>query len=191
AIGTFTVSICSPVVTNLNNTGAGSLRDAVANACNGSTITFQPGLSGTINLTTGEIAIPTNLTIQGPGANVITVNGNNTTRVFSIPPGLDVNINDLTVTGGRGDFGGGIFHLNSALSLRRVVLAGSTATSGSGGGVYNNAGTLTITDSTIAGNSGGGVLNSGTLVITNSTVSGNTAGSGVANLAGTAQLTSD
>src|SRR5207302_1987544 len=151
-IGTFTVLICNPVVTTLADSGAGSLREAVANACNGSVITFAPGLTGTIILTTGQIVIPTNLTIQGPGANVITVSGNNASRVFTGSSGVNASINGLTISSGRADFGGGVLQLNGGtLSLRRDVISGNTATN-SGGGVYNNAGTLNITESTISGN---------------------------------------
>src|SRR5215510_3747290 len=66
-------------VTNLNDSGPGSLRQAVldAEASSGpDRVLFQSGLSGTINLTSGEINISEGLEIAGPGANAITVNGN-------------------------------------------------------------------------------------------------------------------
>ena len=67
---------CTPTtVTNLLDSGAGSLRDEVANTGAGGIVDFQSGLTGTINLTSGQIAIAKNLTIQGPGAAVITVSG--------------------------------------------------------------------------------------------------------------------
>jgi len=83
------------------------------------------------------------------------------------------------------------------MNLRKDVITNNTATN-SGGGVYNNAGNVNITDSTIAGNTaapggtGGGILNDGTLTLVNSTVSGNTAtsGGGINNLAGSTNLTS-
>ena len=67
-------------VTNLNNDGAGSLRQAVidANAAAGEdTVVFQSGLTGTITLAGTDIDVLEGLDIQGPGAGVITVNGNN------------------------------------------------------------------------------------------------------------------
>ncbi|MFL6235831.1 MAG: hypothetical protein ACJ76N_22060 [Thermoanaerobaculia bacterium] len=58
-------------VINLNDSGAGSLRDAIgqANAAAGAdTITFQAGLTGTITLTSGQLSIIDSVDIQGPGA---------------------------------------------------------------------------------------------------------------------------
>src|SRR6516225_8501060 len=74
---------CLPsTVTNLLDAGPGSLRDAIATTPAGGTVDFQPGLTGTITLTSGELAINEDLTITGPGADVITVSGNNASRVF-------------------------------------------------------------------------------------------------------------
>src|SRR5262249_55882535 len=69
-------------VTNLLDSGAGSLRDQIGAAASGDTINFASGLSGTITLSSGELAIARNLTISGPGAGTITVSGNNAQRVF-------------------------------------------------------------------------------------------------------------
>jgi hypothetical protein len=63
-------------VINLNNAGAGSLRQAILDTAAGGTVDFQNGLTGTIPLTTGQLLINKNLTIAGPGANIITVSGN-------------------------------------------------------------------------------------------------------------------
>jgi hypothetical protein len=66
-------------VTNANDNGAGSLRQAIINANNAAgadTITFDStffSTARTINLTTGELAISDSVTIQGPGANLLTV----------------------------------------------------------------------------------------------------------------------
>ena len=78
-LSTFTVS-------NLLDSSPGSLRDQIAAASSGDTINFASGLSGTINLTSGELAIAKNLTIQGPGTATITVSGGGTQRVFHTPP---------------------------------------------------------------------------------------------------------
>ena len=71
---TFTVS-------NLNDSGAGSLRQAILDAeaaPDADTILFQSGLSGTIQLTTGHLQIDYSVNVQGPGANIITVSGGGT-----------------------------------------------------------------------------------------------------------------
>src|SRR5262249_38381485 len=64
---------CVPTtVTNLSDSGMGSLRQAIIDTPSGETVDFQPGLSGTILLSTGELVISKDLTVAGPGATVIT-----------------------------------------------------------------------------------------------------------------------
>src|SRR5438552_14167856 len=58
-------------VTNTNDSGPGSLRQALLDANDGDTIEFA--LNGTINLTSGELVIDKNVTISGPGSNSLTV----------------------------------------------------------------------------------------------------------------------
>lgn len=95
-------------VTNTNDSGAGSLRQAVIGAASGDTILFAAGLSGqTITLTTGEIAINKSLTI---GSNVpITISGNNASRVFNISNSGTVTLTGLTIRDGASTSGGGIY----------------------------------------------------------------------------------
>src|SRR5579872_863401 len=67
------------LVTNLGDSGTGSLRAAVAAAdsTSGAVIDFAPSLHGTITLTSGQLNLSRNVTIDGPGANKLTVSGNN------------------------------------------------------------------------------------------------------------------
>src|SRR5205085_5717173 len=74
-------------VTNTNDSGAGSLRDAINAAdYDGDTINFAPGVTGTITLTSGHLVITKNLTISGPGANVLTISGGMASRIFYVLP---------------------------------------------------------------------------------------------------------
>ena len=73
----------SPVlVTSSADSGAGSLRDAIANAVSGETIKFANSVHA-ITLTSGDLAISKNLDIEGPGADKLTISGNNAS---SLPP---------------------------------------------------------------------------------------------------------
>ena len=71
-------------VTNLNDSGLGSLRDALVSTPANGQIDFAPGLSGTIGLSTGPLNVVKNVTIDGPGTDVISVSGNNASTVFGI-----------------------------------------------------------------------------------------------------------
>ncbi len=96
-------------VLNTNDSGPGSLRDAIAIASGGDTIDFDPGLEGqTITLTGGELAVTQNLDIEGPGADLLTISGDATGRVFDIGGGANVTIAGLTIADGLADHGGGI-----------------------------------------------------------------------------------
>ncbi len=184
-----------------------SLREAVAAAQSGDAIEFASPLfdtAQTITLMLGELSISgKTITINGKGANLTAVSGNNTLRVFFVHFGANLTLNNLTVTGGSGFNGAGIFNQgsltisNSTISGNNTpTLGGGIVTSnslminnstitnnsagGNGGGIYIVGGTVTITDSTISGNSsttgdGGGITNNGTLTINNSTISGNSA----------------
>ncbi len=187
--------ISNPVVTTTADSGAGSLREAIANACPGATITFASPLfdtAQTITLTSGVLTIDKDLTINGPGAKLLTINGNNADRVFLINANVIAAITGVTITGGSSTpvptlfnttNGGGIFVLGSGqLTLNNCTIFNNATTSGGNGGGICNNGTLTVTNSTISGNTtsgdGGGILNNGinsTLTVTNSTISGNTA----------------
>src|SRR5215469_6558160 len=97
-------------VINTNDSGPGSLRQALASANDGDTITFA--VTGTIGLTSGELLVNKSITILGPGAGSLAVNGNATYRVFYIGAGNNVTISGLTMTNGyvSGENGGGIYN---------------------------------------------------------------------------------
>ncbi len=104
-------------VTSLaDDNSEGTLREEVddANDLDGDdTIVFATGLTGTITLTDGYINVNNDsLVIQGPGADQITVDGNDNERIFSLyyfdGPNESVEISGLTLTGGSDDDGGAI-----------------------------------------------------------------------------------
>ena len=86
-------------VTNNADSGAGSLRNTIAVANSGDMIIFAPSVHS-ITLTSGELEIGKNLNIQGPGANNLTISGNNASRVFEITGSANVTISRLTVANG-------------------------------------------------------------------------------------------
>jgi hypothetical protein len=185
------------VVTNTNDSGPGSLRQALADANDGDTIDAT-GVSGTILLTSGELQINHNVTINGPGAGNLAVNGNANSRVFENFASA-VTIAGLTITNGHpplpDNSGGGILN-HGGLTLSESSVSNSVAqglNGGSGGGIFVDVGgTLTVTNSTISGNGaccvsayGGGIYSAGTLEVSNSTISGNGAdftGGGIATI---------
>jgi uncharacterized repeat protein (TIGR01451 family) len=184
-----------PVVTNNTDSGPGSLRQAIADACVGGTIIFDDSqVVSPITLTTAELYINKNLTITGPGANALTVmrsaaGGTPNFRIFQIDGG-PVTISGLTISNGKvvasqtAGSGGGILVNSGTLNLDGVVVsgnnAGDTSTGGSGGGLANlSPGTVTVSNSTISGNicvgNAGGIFNVSSAKIINSTISNNRA----------------
>src|SRR5437762_2032093 len=82
-------------VTNTDDSGPGSLRQALADVNDGDTIDFA--VTGTIGLTSGELLVDKSITISGPGADSLAVDGNAKTRVFHVASGRTVTISGLTV----------------------------------------------------------------------------------------------
>lgn len=173
------------------------------------TITFNIAQTGpTITLTSGLfIQDDIGVTIQGPGAGSLTVDGNGTAgRVFAFDDGITsgstaiFEISGLTITGGEG--GVALTDGTSQLTLDGVAIIQNTLT-GDGAGVLSddsNGGTtgsptLVVKNSTIKGNTssanGGGIacFNGSTVTIENSTIAGNSSGAnggGILNSGGSA-----
>jgi len=181
-LGTISVAQAAITVTSLNDSGPGTLRQAIANAASGDTINFA--VTGTITLTSGELAISNNLTIAGPGMANLTVNGRGASRVFEITIStVNATLSDLTIANGvNSSYGGGGIKNIGTLTLSHCAITNCL------GGVYGagiyNSGNLNCMGAIISGNDadfGGGILNdpsSANAVILNSTLSGNTAGDG-------------
>jgi hypothetical protein len=190
------------IVTNTDDSGIGSLRDQIDVAHDGDTIQFDGALNGqTITLTTVQILIDKSVTINGPGAEKLTVrrsaaDGTAAFRLFEISK--SVTLTGLTLANGKtadigGSYypaGGAIYFYGPELTITGCVISGNSAEAG--GGIYGSSSyaspKVTITNSVISGNSaeyGGGIYigyvvgsytaQPGRLVMTNSTISGNVA----------------
>lgn len=145
-------------VTNNSDSGAGSLRQAIldANAAAGAdTINFTGTMADTtpdtITLTTGQLVIGDDLTITGPGANLLTISGNNASRVFVIQKVVNSALVSATV------------------NITGVTIDKGFAGAGAGAGIYNNGSALTLSNSTLTNNKasqvGGAILNVGSLLL--------------------------
>jgi hypothetical protein len=173
------------IVTSLADSGPGTLRQCIMDSAAGGTINFS--VSGSITLTSGELAIGRDLSIIGPGPKALAISGNHAHRVFNIlAQNAEVNISGLTIQNGmaagtngaavsQGDGkagspgkGGGITS-SSHLSLSNCVVAGNSAIGGTGGhnqqGMGGNGG----------GALGGGIYSSGPLSLISCLVSSNSA----------------
>lgn len=167
-----------------------SLREAIsqANANAGAdTIVFRSGLTGTINLTGGQLEITDALKLQGPGAGQMKVDGGLASRIIyaNTAYGNPVTIAGLTLARGSSpddESGGAIRNFQGDLTIRDAVITGST-TAESGGAIYLYHGSLLVDSTTLSTNYaasyGGGIYfydsdDNGKSVISNSTISGNT-----------------
>ena len=182
--------------------GETSLREAIAFVNNNSgsnTITFDASLSGQIiELSEGELLVNGPTIIDGPGADLLTIDANSQSRIFDVGLSGDLEVRDLTLTGGNANGHGGAILSEGAVTILRSRLVNNTA-AGDGGAIRTGAfNTLTVTDSELSNNianKGGAIsLDAGTAFITtgvieNSTISGNSANDGGAIYAEGANMT--
>jgi hypothetical protein len=160
-----------------------SLREALALAAalagTETTIAFAPSVDDII--LGSQLTVGSDVTIVGPGADLLTIDANGGSRVFNVNSGVEATIRGLTITGGNvtGD-GGGIYNAGD-LTLDQVRVMGNTASS-TGGGLRSTGGSLVIINSTFELNEaawGGGLWATSTdaagIVIANSTINNNEA----------------
>jgi CSLREA domain-containing protein len=186
-----------------------SLRDALAAAAaaGGASITFDStkfATAQTITLQNGTLEMKANTILAGPGATLLSINGNALSEVMQVDASVTAaTISGLTITNGNdttGNVSGGLENLGT-LTVADCVISGNRESEGGGG--ISNVGNMTLTDSTVSGNAantngtnqgfaGGGIYNEGTLTVTNSTVYGNTSvsnGAGIFSDAGVVAVT--
>ena len=174
-------------VSNIDDERVGSLRNAIGASCPGDTVLFDQMIDGEqIKLTTGQIEIDNNIVIFGNGPSNTIVDGNGTSRIFEINIGASAAISNMTIQNGNSTTqhftgGGGIFNDKGTLKLSDMIITNCTATDG-GGLFTRNGGTSEVQRCRFSTNSvttlGGGLLSEGITTIRNSVISGNSAGQG-------------
>jgi hypothetical protein len=189
-------------VTNLDDAGAGSLRQAIIAGNNDSvaptTIDFAPSLTGVLALTSSGLSITHDMTIDGPGAGVIELDGQGQLQILTVSSGITVSISGLRFAFGHAPDSGGAIRNLGTLTVTDDVFDHNTA-GGAGsatlgkGGAIGSSGTLTVSDSTFTDNAAGGAGAAGgstgiglggaiyngtsdSLTVAGSTFAGNTAG---------------
>lgn len=152
-------------VTNTSDSGAGSLRQAIADAASGDIIIFPLPQPSIITLTTGQLEINKNLSIQGPGMEDLVISGNYNDRVFNIS-NCTLSISDLAVK--EGDprentypdvIGGGFLITDSDVTLNRVLVSHNRdkgyMSMGGAGICHQGGGSLAIYECTVEYNQSG------------------------------------
>lgn len=208
-------------VKNANNSGAGSLRQIIADVVAGSTIRFDPlffGTPRTIALGGTALTVNKNLTIIGSGSNLLTIDGENSTRVLNVDSPAVLTLNGVRIIRGNGSSsvggcvlnnatfnatdlvvqncssastGGGIFS-SGPMTLTSSIISGNTAVGSAG--IFNNTGQTTNVNYTIISNNtatnggAGGIGNAGTVIVLGSTFVGNSALFGGAATAGAVMI---
>src|SRR3954470_23504428 len=145
AIGLLLYAVALPVhaatitVTNTNDSGPGSLRQALTAANDGDTINFA--VTGTITLTSGGLSINKNIIISGPGPDQLSVDGNQALFVFGVFPGRAATISGLTVR-----------NAESGILNDGIVVVTNCVLSGNSSGL-SNGGVATVSSCVLSGNS--------------------------------------
>ena len=199
-IGAFQTQPALVVNTTIDGTGSAlgdlSLRQAVnlADALDAAdTITFDPIVFATPQTITLVATLPLSATagpvvIDGPGAGLVTISGNNTNAVFNIAVDTVVSMSGLSISDGIGTFGGGVFN-GGTLTITNTTFTGNSAAYG--GAIYTRAlgddpltGVLTLIGDTFSNNSAtaeSGALDNwagGIVTVTNDTFTENSAPNG-------------
>jgi hypothetical protein len=204
------------VVENCDDSGTGSLRDAVASAASGDMVDLSQLTCSTITLTSGAIEIPQDdlyLKYSGEGGTPPTIDGSDSSRVFHHAGTGTLKLVGLTITHGKYDntnapyavsASGGCIYSRGSVYLGASTVTGCTARDtlgqdASGGGIYVDQ-VLTLHYSIVSANTatstvrfgdGGGAFAFGAVNAYYSSISGNVAaGLGYLNFGGGIELVS-
>jgi hypothetical protein len=177
--GTHIANCLSPTNTDC------TLRDAVAAVGSGGIIQFKTGLNGSITLSQGTLVLGKSMTITGPTATAITVDGGGSIGVFVVNASSTVTMSNLTIRHGHntssgcglsGNGGAGICNKGALTILNSTIRDNSAMDYGGGLGIDKDA-SATVINSTFVGNSagqgGGAIDDNGALTVINTTVTGN------------------
>ncbi len=202
-------------VSNVNDSGAGSLRDAFSHAGDNDTISFNSGVTGTIFLTSGPLETGVqNMRVIGPGPKVLSISGSHSSTVFLIGDEGAVTISGLEITDGYAagaentgsnsyaiDGGGGgvvnfgtltlencLITLNQAIGGQGAFYMGVSGGSGYGGGIYN-LGNLSLVNCEVSLNSAFGGTGSSSYTDPTGGSGGNGFGGGIYSPAGSLSIT--
>ncbi len=189
-----TASNCTDqLLSNASLDAACSLRDAIAAAASIAQSTLSTPTMPTINFsatklglsssslsaysvaTNGTLTLTGNMQIVGPGAGLLSIDGGSAAQVFAVNSGVTASLSGLTIANGYTSTGGGINNAGT-LTVTNSTFSANNADS-SGGAILNDA-TLKLTNSTFSVNNapnGGAIVNNGILTATNSTFSANNA----------------
>ena len=128
-------------VTNPNDAGTGSLRNAITQACTGDTISFTSGVNDTIQLNS-DLVIDKSLVILATANQNIVISGQQQTRIFDIPVSKQLTLSRITLHGGKEPTEGGALRNNGTLILEHTLFKNNWQ--GSTPRAWTNHGQVTV-----------------------------------------------
>ncbi len=169
----------STIVTTTADAGPGSLRDIVAAAAAGATVTFAASLDGQTIALSSPVVVARDLVIDGTERVNLAISGGGSCGLITVNAGVSAELRGLVLREGYRSSGGAI-HNSGTLELNDCSIRESDADI-SGGGIYNAPGALLeVTDCEIMSNdaewNGGGVFSGGTVIFTRTSLIQNTGG---------------